>query len=175
MSNKKGTSNMDKIVIAEEMHLEKEWFEDAKKQTIETLPDFMNHVLNDYDHDYGTIVHAVSACAIASAYAANHSENGGITCFQAGCVMWDFIKQWMFSDNKCGLRIIDYDDMLYPQYNNKFCKKTIPSYAWKSLQKRANEFLEETNNGEVAADEVIKHWQSIVDGKVPFGYTVEED
>lgn len=28
---------MDKIVITEEMHLEKEWFEDAKKQTIETL------------------------------------------------------------------------------------------------------------------------------------------
>ena len=107
MSNKKGTSNMDKIVITEEMHLEKEWFEDAKKQTIETLPDFMNHVLNDYDHDYGTIVHAVSACAIASAYAANHSENGGITVFQADCVMWNFIKQWMFSDNKCGLRIID--------------------------------------------------------------------
>lgn len=28
---------MDKIVITEEMRLEKEWFEDAKKQTIETL------------------------------------------------------------------------------------------------------------------------------------------
>ena len=46
---------MDKIAITEEMHLEKEWFANAKKQTLETLPAFMNHVLNDYCHDYGTI------------------------------------------------------------------------------------------------------------------------
>ncbi len=39
---------MGKMPITEEMHLEYEWFKDAKNQTIETLPDFMNHVLNDY-------------------------------------------------------------------------------------------------------------------------------
>lgn len=82
-----------------------------------------------------------------------------------GCVMWDFIKQWKFSDN-----------MLYPQYENDFCEKIISSYTWEYLQKRAKEFLEETNNGKwMAAAEVRKHWQSIVDGKVPFGYTVEEE
>ena len=88
--------------------------------------------------------------------------------------MWDFIREWEFSDNKCGLAIIDYDNMLYPQYENKFCKKTISSYTWKSLQERARELLEETSAGEPAADRVIEHWKSIVDGVVPFGYTVEE-
>ena len=38
----------EKIVATEEMHLEKEWFEEAGKQTLETLPAFMDHVLNDY-------------------------------------------------------------------------------------------------------------------------------
>lgn len=44
----KGKRKMSKIAITEEMHIEKEWLEQAKKQTLETLPDFMNHVMNDY-------------------------------------------------------------------------------------------------------------------------------
>ena len=84
----------NKTPITEEMHLEKEWFELARKQTLETLPGFINYVMNDYMHDYGTICHAVAACALASAWAANDSPNGGITGFQANFVMWDFVKQW---------------------------------------------------------------------------------
>ena len=40
--------------ISEEQNLKKIWFEEAKEQTIETLPMFINHIMNDYDHDYGT-------------------------------------------------------------------------------------------------------------------------
>lgn len=164
---------MDKIAITEEMHLEKEWFANAKKQTLETLPAFMNHVLNDYCHDYGTICHAISACAIAAAWAADGSEQGGITGFQAGFVMWDFIRQWRYSSNKSGLKIIDYDNMLYPQYEYKFTNKEIPQSIWESLQKQAEELLREEKP--YAHETVIEHWQSIIDGNVPFGYTVKED
>lgn len=41
----------ERIKITEQDHLEKEWYEEAKKQTLETLPQFMNHMLNDYGHD----------------------------------------------------------------------------------------------------------------------------
>lgn len=164
---------MDKIAITEEMHLEKEWFANAKKQTLETLPAFMNHVLNDYCHDYGTICHAISACAIAAAWAADGSEQGGITGFQAGFVMWDFIRQWRYSSNKSGLKIIDYDNMLYPQYEYKFTNKEIPQSIWESLQEQAEELLREEKP--YAHETVIEHWQSIIDGNVPFGYTVKED
>lgn len=160
-------------VITEKMHPEKEWFEDAKKQVLETLPAFMNHVLNDYCHDYGTIVHAISACALAATNAANESEHGGITGFQAGFVMWDFIRQWMYSSNKCGLRIIDYDNMLYPQYEYKFSNKEIPQSIWESLQKQAEELLKTEKDN--AHEKVIEHWQSIIDGNVPFGYKVKND
>ena len=161
---------MDKIAITEEMHLEKEWFADAKKQTLETLPAFMNHVMNDYCHDYGTVVHAISACAIAAAWAADHTESGMITGFQAGYVMWDFVRQWAFESNKCGLRIIDYDDMLYPQYYHKF-DKTISSSTWEALQNRAKELLSEND---FAAESVRKHWKTIANGVVPFGYKVKD-
>lgn len=163
---------MDKIPITEKMHLEKEWFADAKKQTIETLPNFMNHVLNDYCHDYGTICHAITACSIAAAWAVDNSEHGGITGFQASCVMWEFVRQWSYPNNKCGLKIIDFDNMLYPQYEVEFIEQEIPKEVWKSLQEQAKELLETKT---VASDWVIRHWQGITKGIVPFGYTVKND
>lgn len=163
---------MDKKVISEEMRLEKEWFEEAKKQTPKTLTAFIDRVMNDYIHDYGTVCHAISACALAAAYAANETEGarGGITGFQAGFVLWDFIRQWNFPYNKCGLKIIDYDNMLYPQYDYRF-DKIIPEDVWKLLQKEAKKNLE---TKETASEDVVEHWKSIVDGKVPYGYTVSD-
>lgn len=159
--------------ITEDMHLEKEWFEQAEKQTLETLPQFISHIMNDYIHDYGTVCHAISACAIAAAWAASNEPGscGGITGFQAGFVMWDFIKQWLKTDNKCGLRLIDYDSMLYPQYGYKF-EKTITPETWERLKLQAIKNLEDI---EYAHQDVIAHWQSIADGNIPFGYIVKED
>lgn len=160
--------------INEERHLEKEWFKEAKEQTIETLPNFINHVMNDYEHDYGTICHAIAACSLAAAWAANKHEQGDITGFQASFVMWDFIKEWMYGSNQSGLRIVDYDDMLYPQYKDKF-DKIISKETFECLQKAAQESLDEVKQGREAHPNVIKHWKSIVAGNVPFGYKIKED
>lgn len=162
---------MNKTAVNEEMHPEKEWFADAEKQTLESLPDFINHVMNDYIHDYGTVVHAVAACAIAAAWAANEADGarGGITGFQAGFVMWDFVLQWQFKNNKSGLRILDFDKLLYPQYSDRF-EKVIDPKQWEKLQELARNNLEDRD----ACDEVREHWASIVDGKVPFGFRVKE-
>lgn len=160
---------MNKSEITEEMHLEKEWFIQAKGQTIDTLPAFINHIMGDYAHDYGTICHALSACALAAAWAANSHPQGGITGFQAGCVMLDFVIQWMYSSNKCGLRLVNYDNMLYPQYSGEFQKK-IKKSTWSAVQKRAKELLEERGG---ANKSVIEHWESIARGNVPFGYIVQ--
>lgn len=144
------------------------WFEEAKEQTIDTIPDFMRHVLNDYGHDYGTICHAFSACAIAATWAADKSVQGGITAFQAGAVMWSFVRRWNYTENKTGLKIVDYDNMLYPQYADSF-EKTIRKDLWKLLQAEAKKRLSEND---YATDWVKAHWKSIVDGNVPFGYKV---
>lgn len=163
-----------KIAITEEMRLEKEWFEEAKRQTLETLPAFINHVMNDYVHDYGTVCHAISACAIAAAWAANECKGacGGITGFQAGFVMWDFVVQWSYKNNRTALKIVDYDDMLYPQYGGKF-QKTMSKSTWESIQNAAKENLSE--KAEYVHPSVLAHWKSIVDGHIPFGYSIEGD
>lgn len=132
--------------INEEQRLEKEWFKEAKEQTIVTLPTFINHIMNDYEHDYGTICHAMAACALAAAWAVNNHPQGGITGFQAGFVMWDFIKEWKYSSNQTALRIVNYDNMLYPQYKDEF-DKIISKETFESIQKAAQESLDEVKQG----------------------------
>lgn len=152
-----------------------EWFQQAKKQTLETLPEFIRHLMADYHHDYGTIVHAMTACAIATVWACDRTDQGGITGFQAGFLMWGFIRHWSFENNKTGLRILNYDDLLFPQYESKF-DKTISPEVWECVQKQAREYLKGIDGKEpFTADSVVAHWKSIVDGKVPFGFTVKED
>lgn len=160
---------MDKIKVTEDMvDVIKEWFKYASEQSVESLPKFINHLLNDYQHDYGTICHAISACAFATANACAIRE--GITGFQASCVMWDFIRQWAYPTNMSGLKIINYDDMLYPQYESKF-DKVIDRDVWNSLQAVAKQILEKEKD---LYPEVKAHMESIVSGVVPFGYRVKD-
>lgn len=162
---------MDRKPITEEMHLEKEWFKEATKiKSIEELSKFVDKMLNSYSHDYGTACHAIAACAVASAWLGADVE--GITGFQAGFIMWDFITNWMYDHNKCGLRLVDYDNFLYPQYEYKY-DKVISKDTWESIQKEAKKHLDEDDGG--ACREVRRHWESIVNGVVPFGYRVIED
>ena len=160
-----------KIKITEEENIHNEWYLQAKDQTLDSLQGFINHIINDYEHDYGTICHAMSACSIATMWAINKTDQGGITGFQAGAIMWEFIKHWNYTDNKTGMKMVNYDDMLYPQYDYKF-QKTITESIWKSIQDVANNRLKENKT---ANPKVIAHWKSIVNGKIPFGYKIVKD
>lgn len=159
----------NKETVTEEMHPEKAWFEEACKMKMKDLPAFMDRMLNGYNHDYGTVCRAVAACAIAAAWAA--SDVAGLTGFQAGFVMWDFIKNWTKSGNETGLMLVDYDNMLYPQYEERF-DKTISKTTWERIQKVAKEKLEKES---FVSMRVLAHWKSIVNGEVPFGYRVVDD
>lgn len=86
--------------------------------------------------------------------------------------MWDFILDWEYPCNECGLKLIDYDKMLYPQYEYRF-RKTIDESTWNRLQETAKKHLEERDD--YVSDNVKAHWESIVAGKVPFGYYVTKD
>lgn len=164
---------MEKKPINEKMHLEKEWFAKASNEirTPEDLANFAKELFENYSHDYGTVCHAVSALALAGAWLGAHME--GITGFQAGFVMWDFIRYWNYENNQCGLRLLNFDDMLFPQYAYKF-EKRISADTWKRVQEVAKEKLEQ-NKEEMVHPEVWKHWQSIAAGTLPFGFVIKED
>lgn len=160
---------MKQITEADKVH--EQWFEQARDMTPEELPEFMRHLAEDYGHDYGTICQALAASAVASCWAMNKTEQGGITGFQASAVMWEFVRHWMSYEGS--IRMVKFDNMLYPQYDEYF-DKVIDEDTWKDLQEKAKKLLNEGHNA-YAAPNVKEHWQSILNGEVPFGYTVKKD
>lgn len=156
--------------ITEEMGVHKKWYEEARKVTPPTLPEFVRRLTEDYQHDYGTICHAAAACAVAAASAVDHSGQGGITGFQAGVIFWEFYQHWLEKPGPA--RLVEYDNMLYPQYAEEFANKTISKDTWKYLQDRAVNLLADPENRS-AHSAVQQHWIRIINGTPPFGYVVE--
>jgi hypothetical protein len=152
----------DKDIIAD-------WFVKAKEcKSHKDLSLFIRRLTEDYLHDYGTIVEACAAAANAAVWTVNASPQGGITGFQAGAVMWRFIQHFMCVDGP--MKLLQFEDMLYPQYAKKF-EKTLDTAAFKFLQEKAKEKI----TCEGTHPDVKAHMQSIIDGIVPFGYTLTKD
>lgn len=162
---------MNKKPITEDMRLQDEWYKRAYNMKPDDFPEFFRALTEDYEHDYGTVCHAMAAIGLAAMWAFNKSEGarGGITGFQAGCVMWEVIRHMNYEDSKCGLRLLNMDDLLYPQYEHRF--RSISSDTWKAVQKEAQKRLSERGT---AHPDVVAHWESIVNGKVPFGLRIED-
>lgn len=156
--------------INEEMDKQKEWYEQAKGMTTEALPEFIRHLTEDYDHDYGTICHAITAAALAAARSVDKSPSGGITGFQAGAVMWEFITNWMIEYKEKPLRLVNFENMLYPQYEDRF-SKTVPQETRDWLVEKAKEGLQEKN----MHPDVKQHMESIASGALPWGYVVGQE
>lgn len=147
------------------LKLRDEWYEEAKKQTLETLPAFVAK-LAAHQHDYNTICYATAAAAVGAAWAMDKSPNGGITGFQGGAIMWEFMDAW--NGVKAPARLLKFEDMLFPQYGEKF--NSISAETWNWVQEEAKKKLEE--KAEMVDPNVVDHWRSIRDGHVPFGLQV---
>lgn len=167
-----------KITTTTEQEFREQAYEIAKSvNTTDELAEFVNFISN-VPLDYGTVVYAQCAAMLAAQHVMNEGEQGGITGFQAGFIGWEMVKKFM-SVGKCGLSLINWEDMLYPQYENRF-NKTISRDLFEGLQAEAKKRLskadkDESNGGYSLHPEVRKHMESIAKGVVPFGYTIRED
>lgn len=141
-------------------------------KTKEDLDKLLDEVINCKELDYGKIVYAMSACMKATLNYINRSNVGGITGFQAGFIGWEMVREYLVSSNKCGLKLINYDDMLYPQNKYRY-EKTISKDVWNALQEQAKKNLQDKERD--PHPRVLKHWKKIAKGKVPFGYKVKEE
>lgn len=159
----------ERIPITEDSMIHESWFAQARVMTLEKLPVFIDTLANGYRHDYGTAARAVAAAAIAAAWAMSNAL--GITGYQAGFVKWDFIKNWYYTHNKLGLKILDYDDLLYPQYLYKF-KNCIDPAKWDALRNTARMKLVECPE---ASPSVRKYWEDLVAGKLPDGFELGKE
>ena len=162
---------MSRKPITEDMRLQDEWYKRAYNMKPDDFPEFFRELTEDYEHDYGTVCHAMAAIGLADMWAFNESEGarGGITGFQAGCVMWEVIRHMNYENNKCGLRLLDMDNLLYPQYEHKFT--AISKDTWDAVKKEAQKRLLERG---AAHPDVVAHWESIINGRVPFGLRIHD-
>ena len=155
----------------DELEFKKDLVEKRSKITnFDELIEFLKYVKENGNCGYGEAPRAIAQAALAVAW--QLASEFGITGFQAGFVMFDFIRDWQYRGNRSGLKVVDYDKMLYPQYAHDF-EKNIKDYTWAALQAQAQELLEK--DGENVHPNVKEHWMSIATGNVPFGYTVSED
>ncbi|KKM00057.1 hypothetical protein LCGC14_1808240 [marine sediment metagenome] len=147
----------------------KELYERAKKVTPYNIAGFIQELM-EQSHDYNTCVYATAAAAIAGM--SIMADKLGITGFQAGAVMWEYMREAHHIEYPS--RLLTYGDMLYPQYGHKY--KTISKDIWEWLQKEARRKLDEDGAKEepFMVQSVRDHMQTIVDGIVPFGYKVKE-
>ena len=135
-------------------------------KTKEDLISLIDEV-NEWDHGYGSVIVGIWAVMLAAFNVMNRGPNGGITGFQASCLGWESIREF-FSTGNHPVRLVDYGDMLFPQYKEKF-QKTITPETWDWLQLEATKRLESNETSPVS-----HHWASIKRGEIPFGYEVRE-
>lgn len=159
------TTNNPKL-INEEMGIHKEWYLEAEKMTLEELPKFLSKLANDYNHDYGTICHAIAASGIAAMWAMNRIPQGGITGFQAGCIQWEVIKHWNATGLEDGepARLIGARSLLFPQTCYKWTSISRETADW--VKKKAEESLKKSVN-ESVAPQVLEHWKQLGSGWLP--------
>ncbi len=156
---------MTRIPAPEESKLHVEWFKEAEKCTLENVGDFIKKLMTDYELDYGSVVHAITAGVGATISAMNNSEQGGITGFQASCLMWEILQKEF--NIEWPTKLVKYENMLFPVYEQQF--NTIPHEIWSWLRDRAQYLLD---NEPGLDDSVKKHMKTVADGIVPFGYRI---
>lgn len=93
----------------------------------------------------------------------------GLTGFQASYAMIKALQKFNYGSNKCGIRVLDMDEMLYSQYEYKF--RTISRKTWDTIRAEAEHLLKTTEDAHPA---VIEHWQFIANGNIPFGYKIKD-
>ena len=151
--------------------LREAWIKRAKElRTIEEFGRFLEAMIA-FEHSYNTAVYAAAALMIGVLRVFDRSPQGGLSGFQAGAVFWELAPH-LLSVGKCGLKLVDWELLLYPQYAKHF-EKTINNKAWGAVKKRAKEILKTSRSS--MHEDVRKHMESIVEGELPFGFTVEKE
>ena len=142
---------------------------DKEARTLETAEDLVKFIekLESYNHGYGSVVEAIIAAMRGAFSVMNKKQH--ITGFQAQFIAWAMLYEFLGIEKDRPLKLVNIGDMLYPQGEEVFAKRMSDAH-WNWLVEKAEAKLKENPP---AHEDVRKHWQSIVDGKVPFGYKVD--
>jgi hypothetical protein len=135
-------------------------YEEVKSTNVDTIKAFTDKVL-----EVPFSPHTITLLSLAGANTAKNSGKEFDESMRAPA-FWGFLAEWMSWHGK-RMAFMDYDDMLIPDRKRLFT--TINKEVFVDLQAKAKKLLEHPD-AEKIDPEVKAHWQSVVDGKIPFGY-----
>ena len=150
----------------------RKWLEKAKHVSREELPSFIDEIMEKGD-GYSDLIYAVSSCCIATMSVCGK----GMTGYQASWVPLIFLQNVNGVGTKVGFKVVDYDNMMYPQYEDYF-NVTLSRDMMEALQEEAverlGEYADRPNDDKMIAPSVLKHWIKLASGTPPYGLNVEE-
>lgn len=132
-----------------------------KPQTYDELLDIVKQ-LAEREHDYGTCVYAMSIAALAAFNFIAHKL--GVTGFQASCADMDILRH--SRGMKDGFRIVDYNQLLYPQYAEHLTMSPASLLADPPTRKRIREEAKKrmlVYAGAPAHPDVLAHWKHLTE------------
>lgn len=125
-------------------------------QTMDSLTSYISGLV-DRPHDYGTCVYAMSMSAVA---AFNYvADKLGVTGFQASCADLDILSR--IRHLKHGFRIVDYGNLLYPQYWDEETRGIYLAALREQPARFAKEAADKLSEGR-GADAILDHWRWII-------------
>jgi hypothetical protein len=145
--------------------LRNKWKSAAKECRMDdgSLVKFMNELVK-FDHTYSSAPYAMACAALAAAWAIEHSPGGGMTGFQWGHGAMRALQLLNYENNKLGIRVQNYDNILYPQYEHMFTGLEIDEKHAEEIKKAAEQKLKESPN---ANENVLNWWKALADGWLP--------
>ena len=137
----------------------------------DSIDKFASELVKNYKHDYGTCVHA--AAAVAKAAICKASRMFGLTGFQHGCILSLLMRNEFGIGREIGSKILDMDNLLFPQYMRNFVELKISKRCAENLRKRAAAKIKDAKaKNEIVSKRVFEHWKWIAAGNLPSFVTV---
>jgi len=144
---------MKKIWNEKKMRASKEIWPKSSKQLVAYIKK-----LSEGEHSYGTCVYAMSLAAVATFHFMSHKL--GVTGFQAGCADMDILRRTR--NYKHGFMIIDYGNLLYPQYDDIEHYPTREYLIQENIKWLGKEAKKSLQDSETAHPEVRAWWERLV-------------
>lgn len=151
------------------------WFDRAQRmRSAVELADFVSDLADRPDHSMESIVHAAAAAAVAASAvvltSASAEKLGAYQSVTAHNLMaWRYIEEFGGFDEG-PKRMLQYQQMLYPRFADKFGKK-IDRATMDWLVVKAKEILE---SGRSLHSSVRFHLEGLACGIPPFEFEIEE-
>ena len=144
--------------------IEKGWYDEVKTITSKNRLDrFVKKVLCGYEHDYGTYVKAVAVCTKAFI----RYYGSAMTGYQASFLMWELVRHTFNNDDKFGMQLVRFENVLYPQMLFTF-EVEFDEEIHEKVIAEAKKLLEEDKTEKVKASKDVKaHWEKLASGWLP--------